>query len=321
MDVGAPENTPLVSVIVPIYNVEPWLRKCLESLKGQTLKQIEVIMVEDGSTDESREIAEEYKNDEWPRFRIIHHGVNRGLSAARNTGIDAAKAAYLMFVDSDDWVDEKFCEIPYTTAIENQAEIVMFQACPFKKKYLKHQKNPGQILCKEVNAEEAIDYDGIAVWNKIYKKGLFKEVRYPEGLVYEDIATTFKLIYKSRKIIECKGYPLLYHTCRAHSISNGRFIENKKDCLIACLSRYEEITKLGYPKHKAKQQIESAAISLCVHMKPDRDSLYLKASDIVNGISGIPRYISKKQQLALYAWKINEHFFHFICRLLGKKYG
>ena len=110
MDVDAPD--PLVSVIVPIYNVAPWLRQCLNSLKAQTLRQIEVIMVDDGSTDESGEIAKEYVCDEWPVFRLIRHENNRGLSAARNTGIDEARSEWLMFVDSDDWVDEKFCDKP-----------------------------------------------------------------------------------------------------------------------------------------------------------------------------------------------------------------
>ena len=91
-------NDPLISVIVPIYNVEKYVRKCLDSLKNQTMKQIEVICIDDGSTDESGRIAEEYKNEDgWPRFRVIHTE-NRGLSAARNRGIDEAKSQWLMFV-------------------------------------------------------------------------------------------------------------------------------------------------------------------------------------------------------------------------------
>ena len=86
-------ETPLISVIVPIYNVEKYVRKCLDSLRSQTMKQIEVICIDDGSTDKSGEIAEEYKNEEgWPRFRVIHTE-NRGLSAARNRGIDESVGA------------------------------------------------------------------------------------------------------------------------------------------------------------------------------------------------------------------------------------
>ncbi len=98
---------PLISVIVPIYNVEKYVRKCLDSLKNQTMKQIEVICIDDGSTDESGRIAEEYKSEDWPKFRVIHTE-NRGLSAARNCGIDEALADWIMFVDSDDWVESEF---------------------------------------------------------------------------------------------------------------------------------------------------------------------------------------------------------------------
>ena len=115
----------LFSVIVPIYNVASYVRKCLDSLKNQTMKEIEVICIDDGSTDESGRIADEYKSNNFPVFRVIHTD-NRGLSAARNRGIDEARADWLMFVDSDDWVDERFCEIPYKAAIKNRADMVIF---------------------------------------------------------------------------------------------------------------------------------------------------------------------------------------------------
>lgn len=98
---------------MPIYNVEKHVRRCLESLRKQTLIQVEVLCVDDGSTDDSGRIADEYGNSEdWPIFRIIHYDHNRGLSVARNTGIDESHAEWIMFVDSDDWVDSQFCEMP-----------------------------------------------------------------------------------------------------------------------------------------------------------------------------------------------------------------
>ena len=115
-------DVPLISVIVPIYNVERYVRKCLDSLVAQTMKQIEIICIDDGSTDRSGQIAEEYVGiHEGVLFRVIHTE-NQGLSAARNRGIDEARSQWIMFVDSDDWVDEKFCETPYKTAVEKQAE-------------------------------------------------------------------------------------------------------------------------------------------------------------------------------------------------------
>lgn len=101
---------PKVSVIVPVYNVEPYLRQCLDSIVSQTLKDIEIILIDDGSTDGSGEICDEYKREDH-RIRVIHK-VNEGLSAARNDGIDASTAPYIMFVDGDDWVEPEFCETP-----------------------------------------------------------------------------------------------------------------------------------------------------------------------------------------------------------------
>ena len=123
---------PLISVIVPIYNVERYVRKCLDSLKGQTLKQIEVICIDDGSTDGSGKIADEYVSEEFPIFRVIHTE-NRGLSAARNRGIDESRADWLMFVDSDDWVDRDFCRVPYETAVRENADLVIFNGSNVKR--------------------------------------------------------------------------------------------------------------------------------------------------------------------------------------------
>ena len=129
---GSKQKKPLISVIVPIYNVAPYIRKCLDSLKRQTMKEIEVICIDDGSTDESGKIAEEYESQEWPVFRIIHTE-NRGLSAARNRGIDEAQADWLMFVDSDDWVSNEFCRTPYEVAIKYNSDLIVFWLYKSKK--------------------------------------------------------------------------------------------------------------------------------------------------------------------------------------------
>ena len=102
---------PKVSVIVPIYNVEAYLPRCLDSLRRQTLSHIEIILIDDGSSDGCGEIAARYAREDG-RFRVIHQA-NAGLSAARNRGIELASAPYLMFVDSDDWVEPDFCRIPF----------------------------------------------------------------------------------------------------------------------------------------------------------------------------------------------------------------
>lgn len=116
---------PLVSVIVPVYKVEDCLRRCLDSLRRQSLSNIEIILVDDASPDRCGEICEEYASKDV-RFSVIHQSENRGVSAARNTGIKKAVGNYLMFVDSDDYVHEDFCKLPYECALKNQADLVMF---------------------------------------------------------------------------------------------------------------------------------------------------------------------------------------------------
>ncbi len=115
---------PLVSVIVPVYKVEPYLERCLDSLLNQTLKEIEIIIIDDGSPDRCGQICDAYAARD-DQFRVVHQE-NRGLSAARNVGIEMAQADYLMFVDSDDWVHPDYCRLPYEAAVEHGVELVIF---------------------------------------------------------------------------------------------------------------------------------------------------------------------------------------------------
>ena len=216
---------PKISVIVPVYNMAPYLRRCLDSIRNQTMKEIEVICIDDGSTDRSGEIAEEYsKLDE--RFRVIRTD-NRGLSAARNTGIDEAKTEWIMFVDSDDWVESTFCEIPFITAITSGSDLVVFGYYNVKNGRMhKNKSGPVGVLSHEM----AIKHTDSYAWNKLYKKRLFENVRYPIGRIYEDLATTHKLVYASKRILNLPNY-LYCHTYRKDSISQLQSAENKREVL------------------------------------------------------------------------------------------
>ena len=118
-------SKPLVSIIVPVYKVEDVLARCLDSLCRQSLRDIEIILVNDASPDRCGEICEQYAAQD-ERIRVFRHPENRGLSAARNTGIALSSANYLMFADSDDWVHEDFCKLPYECAVKHQADMVIF---------------------------------------------------------------------------------------------------------------------------------------------------------------------------------------------------
>lgn len=191
-----------VSVIIPVYNVEQYLKRCLDSIINQTLKDIEIILVNDGSTDNSLLICEEYaQKDE--RIKIVTRK-NGGLSAARNTGLEHATGDYIGFIDSDDWVDTNFYEKLYNAAIENDCDITFGDIIRKGEKKHKIRLNIQNIEVAEniydkINLARNVKNPG--VWNKIYKKYLFDDgLRFEEGIYYEDGEFSIAIINKCHKI-------------------------------------------------------------------------------------------------------------------------
>lgn len=317
-----PENkptAPLISVIVPIYNVEKYVRKCLNSLKNQTMKQIEVICIDDGSTDRSGLIADEFESSEFPIFRVIHTE-NRGLSAARNRGLDEACAEWIMFVDSDDWVDPMFCELPYETAVENQADLVCFRS--YRDTKWGRVKKPKKIEAPTgfVDKITAHEFGGVAVWNKIYRRALFSDISFPEGHVFEDLATAHKFVYGAKRVFLLPDR--IYHYIdRKGSISNTLKISHKRDAFISALDRYEFFIEHEYPFEHVELWVRKYAISFLTRTRHNHDSEYLRAKEIVNNIKGIPKEFSIKQKIALMAWKTDKRFFYLVCKMSGRING
>ncbi len=302
---------PLISIIVPIYNVERYVRKCLDSLVQQTLKEIEVICIDDGSVDGSGRIADEYENRYWPIFHVIHTE-NRDLSAARNRGLEEAKAEWIMFVDSDDWVHIDFCRIPYEAALENQADMVIFGFYEVNNgKHDPQFRNAPFGLIDEFVANE---FGGSVAWRRLYRKELFTSIKYPEGHVYEDIATTYRLTHNAERIFFLKDY-LYFHLYREGSISNTRTASNKKDYSAAKLGKCLDLMTYGIPEIKLKTTLYSAAMSYLTCHDFSDDYFYRKATEIANEISGIPKFFSFRQKVALALWKIHPRLFRMVCRI------
>ena len=214
---------PAVSVIVPVYNVEQYLRRCLDSLCAQTMNDVEFILVDDGSTDHSSSICDSYAEND-SRFRVIHRK-NGGLSAARNTGIEAASGTYLMFADSDDWVEPGFCEYPYERALMDNAQLVIFSYTmidfPSSKIIQSHEDGP-------ISEEEAMYLlhhgNSLVAWNKMYYRTLFDHIRYPEGRLFEDLGTTYKFVHEASSIsyLDMKLYNYCYHSSSLSHKSAGK---------------------------------------------------------------------------------------------------
>lgn len=188
-------NIVRISVIVPVYNVEKYLEKCLDSLVNQTLKDIEIICINDGSTDKSGEILCSYAQ-RYSQIVVLNQ-LNKGQSAARNYGITMANGEYLGFVDSDDWVDLDYFEKLYTAAKKYECDIACagFKRCgKFKKSLKKSFKK--EIVYTNIDDKACVDNlpEHNYIWNKIYKHDKWN-FTFAEGRYFEDIALLIKILY------------------------------------------------------------------------------------------------------------------------------
>lgn len=175
-------NNELVSVIVPCYNGEKDIGRCLNSIINQTYNNLEIIVVDDGSKDDSKSIIKKYeKKDKRVHYFYKENG---GLSSARNYGIDNSKGKYLVFIDSDDYVSNKYVEKLYFSIKENKTSISI---CDIKREYKDH------LSINKMNKNIIDCCIFPAAWNKMYKASLFKKVKFPVGKWYEDLGTTPKL--------------------------------------------------------------------------------------------------------------------------------
>ena len=188
-----------VSVIVPVYNVEKYLRKCLESLVNQTLKEIEIICINDGSEDSSLDILNEYASKD-SRLKIVTQE-NSGLSIARNNGIKLAKGEYIGFVDSDDWVDINFFENLYNGAIKNNADIAVASIRKVLEDKIEEYVIKYNVEKTETRVDKKYKLAQIPkfnyVWNKIYKTSAFKKlgIFFKEHTYFEDIYFSPRVVY------------------------------------------------------------------------------------------------------------------------------
>ena len=195
----------MVSVIVPVYNVENYLPRCVDSILAQTYEKLEVILVNDGSKDGSGAICDDYAGRE-ERIRVIHKK-NGGLSSARNAGIDAAAGSYLAFVDSDDWIEPDALEAMMAQMVRQNVKLVC--AGRYDVNGATGEKKLG--LCpkrtERISAEEMVGriflWDGCdsSACDKLYHRSLFETFRYPLGQVSEDVAVTYKIVLKAGTVV------------------------------------------------------------------------------------------------------------------------
>lgn len=189
-----------ISVVVPVYKVEQYLRKCLDSLVNQTLDDIEIIVINDGSPDNSDKIMKEYQK-RYPKKIKCFYTENGGVSAARNYGIGQAKGEYLGFVDSDDWAELNMFEELYNKAISNDYDMA---ECELNYVYKDKTKSKSLSIKRDLYSKEEIKQNMRhmypVVWNKIYKRKLFNQFKFKRGVWYEDVELLYKLYSKLNNI-------------------------------------------------------------------------------------------------------------------------
>ncbi|OJH47577.1 glycosyltransferase family 2 protein [Lactococcus lactis] len=234
----------LISVIVPVYNVKEYLEECIRSIINQTYENLEIILVDDGSTDGSSEICDEYAARD-KRIRIIHKE-NGGLSSARNVGINHANGLYISFVDSDDWLELDLYKILYGAIKATNADIA---ACG---RYLASESGKLKMHCsdeqriysrkealKEIFQLGSID---VAAWDKLYHRSVIEEIRFPEGEINEDTAVVYEVFNNVKKLVHV-GCPLYNYRVRIGSITKSGYSQKFDVVFEHCKKLYRDIEK------------------------------------------------------------------------------
>lgn len=241
----------MISIIVPVYNVKQYLARCVESIVRQTYKDIEVILVDDGSTDGSSELADNL-SAKYPALRVIHKQ-NGGLSSARNAGLDAMNGDYVMFVDSDDYLKERSFELLLSYAEETKSDIVEFgmikifddNSTIIEDRTLKVLSGKDAIVSL-LNREHIIK---AAAWDSLYKSEIFKDIRFDVGRLHEDTWFKYKALYTATRVAIIPESIYFYAQGRPGSIMTAPIKEkNVRDLLDAYDFRWHYFEDKGEPE-------------------------------------------------------------------------
>lgn len=259
----------LISIIIPVYNVENYLVNCIKSISNQSYKNLEIILIDDGSTDNSPIICDQFKKSD-NRIKVLHK-TNGGLSDARNIGLEISSGDYVVFVDSDDFLPNYAIEYLYRLMIANEADISVGSMVITEKSEIfddSNQVNYEDKLYKNniriLSVNEALSemfysrFFSTAAPAKMFKKKLFQGVKFPLGKLHEDLFTIYKVIQRANKIVYGSEVVYYYYR-RIGSITKSKFTANRLDILEALnyIERDVDIKRLGLERAYATQVIDS----------------------------------------------------------------
>lgn len=323
-----------ISVIVPVYNVEPFLNRCIQSIVDQTYRKLEIILIDDGSTDNSGKMCDKWAAQD-PRIRVIHQ-VNGGLSDARNHGMRIACGNYIGFVDSDDWLESNMFESLYRLIKKYHADISMCAAnsvdlegkvigtgdVPVKRSWdeaISLYRNK-EIMEAHLSKRNLIN---AGVWNKLYKKEVLKDIEFPKGKLYEDMFTTYRILAQSKVLVKTAmhGYNYLQ---REGSICKKKLTANNFDSLEANRERYQFVLE-KFPEFEtmARERMLTNLLNLAFRIvkeaKTDcfREQIkYMRRELRQYSLSGCD--LNTKQWIGLKCFAFNENIFSILTSILYK---
>lgn len=234
---------PNISVIVPVYNVEKYLIRCVNSILNQEYHDFELILVDDGSPDQSPQICDNLKLRD-SRIQVVHKE-NGGLSDARNAGLKVARGDYIAFVDSDDVVSKHYLSILYNALSNSECDIAVCSFAKFSKEISyepiveeKPEIVSGYEMLNRIYSEDHMEYlQTVVAWNKLYRKSLFDNIHFPKGMIHEDEATTYRLYFKAEKVALVQSKLYFYYQ-NNEGIMKRKFNVNRLDYLLALRDRY-----------------------------------------------------------------------------------
>lgn len=324
------ENKPLISIIVPVYNVEKHLNNCIDSIINQTYKNIEIILVDDGSKDNSSKICDNYINTD-NRVKVFHK-TNGGLSSTRNCGITNSTGEYITFIDSDDDIETYYVEYLYELIKKYKTKMSIAAYTIVSKNRTNNIGNgyKEELLNTEAALSRLLCEDGFTVsaCAKLYKKSLFNNIKFPEGKLCEDNGTTYKLIMKCKKI--AYGNKSIYNYYkRENSIMTSNFNLKKLDLIELTDTMCKDIiTKYPNLINETNKRIFNSRFSILRQMIyiDDKNNLKIKKVKIkiIKFLLKNKKIIlsnkksSIKDKIAILSLSINYNFFALIWKMYKK---
>lgn len=261
----------LISLIVPVYNVEKYIKKCLSSLIHQTYSNIEIICINDCSTDASGKICDEFA-DKDHRILVIHKKRNEGLSEARNSGLQVSKGEYIAFVDSDDWVEFSYIEKLYTVICDSKADIAQCAYARIANDTVALQKKTQISRAKIMSGDQAVKMlfsEGIiqpsveytVVWNKLFRKDIVKNIKFPKGVIFEDQFFTYRCFDNAKRVCVVKEI-LYYYRDNSSSITKQEYNIKFQDEIKAHQEQIKYFLSKNYDQ--TVQLIVARIVPLCI---------------------------------------------------------